>query len=80
MNRKLDFLINEMNDTKHTRLNELTVLEQAVDGLKKENLKVMKENIDLRERDKYLSLIIYVRFKRKIKGSRAGNKKSDHCN
>ena len=54
MNRKLDFLINEVNDSKHTRLNDLTVLEEALDGLKKENLKVMKENIDLRERDKYI--------------------------
>ena len=58
MNRKLDFLINEVNDSQHTRLNDLTVLEEALDGLKKENLKVMKENIDLRERDKYLSLIM----------------------
>ncbi len=28
MNRKFDFLINEVNDSKHTRLNELTVLEE----------------------------------------------------
>ncbi len=58
MNRKLDFLINEVNVSKNTRLNELTVLEEALDGLKKENLKVMKENIDLRVRYKYLSLIM----------------------
>ena len=58
MNRKLDFLINEVNDSNHTKLNELTVLEEALDGLKKENFKVMKENIDLREKDKYLSLIM----------------------
>ena len=34
------------------------MLEEAFDGLKKENLNVMKENIDLRERNKYLSLIM----------------------
>ncbi len=34
------------------------MFEEAFDGLKKENLKVMKENIDLREGDKYLSIIM----------------------
>ena len=51
MNRKMDFLINKVSDNKHRRLNELTMFEEALDGLKKENLEVMKENIDLRERD-----------------------------
>ncbi|XP_028419141.1 uncharacterized protein LOC114544845 [Dendronephthya gigantea] len=47
-----------MKDIKHARLNELSVFEEAFEVLKKENLKVMKENIDLRERDKHLSLIM----------------------
>jgi cell division protein FtsB len=58
MNSKMDFLINEVSDNKHRRLNELTMFEEALEGLNKENLKVIKENIDLQERDKYLSLIM----------------------
>ena len=58
MNRKLDSLLNEVNDDKHTRLTELTAVEEAFESLRKENLRIIKENIDLRERDKYLSLIV----------------------
>ena len=58
MNRKLDSLLNEVNDDKHTILTELTAVEEAFESLRKENLRIIKENIDLRERDKYLSLIV----------------------
>ena len=58
MNRKLDSLLNEVNDDKHTKLTALTAVEEAFESLRKENLRIIKENIDLRERNKYLSLIV----------------------
>ena len=47
-----------MDDSKHTRLTELTTVEEAFESLRKENLRVIKGNIDLREGDKYLSLFV----------------------